>query len=183
MNKSDLYSIALKILGVVSVYRFLNYLIEFIVMLIINHNTIETPVGNMDISFYVSFSVVAILELIIGLTLIIKSETIAKWISIGKFNLELGFPKKRIDLIETGFAIFSVILITYSIAELLSYFVESTYFFDHSKSEYLTEPTIRSIFHLIFKLVAGIFLLANARYFSALIVKLGDSSDAKENEN
>ena len=172
MKKSDLYLVSLKIFGLYLFIRFIINLKDFLFLVIGNTVLNDEPI---NIWFFGGLAFTAVVELGIGYILIFKTESV-----INKISGSSPFATLSVDrtaLLEVAIAILSIVLITYSAAELLSYFVESTYFHDHKESEYLVLDRKKPVFYAAFKLVAGIFLLFNTRHFSNLIIKLGERSD------
>ena len=87
-----------------------------------------SPIGDIVVT--------GIIELVIGYLLIFKTDTIITKITKNE-STTVNISSNKIDLLEVGLAIISVLLLTYSLAELLSYFVESTYYQDHQLYHYI----------------------------------------------
>lgn len=167
MNKTDIFSIAIKIFGLYLTYLFIEYAFTYGYLIYYELENMESG-GSLNLGYLL----ISISFLIMGIISIGKTDIIVRLISKDDKQIELGL--NRYALLETSIAIFALVLITYSSGRLLSYFIESIYFHKHDESEYLNHDRTRYITQISIELVAGIFLLFNTRNFASRIIKINE---------
>ena len=165
MNKSDFFSIAIKIFGLYLIYLSIEHLFYygFLIYSEFENNDVLT-------SFNLSHLILSVSFLISGSLIVIKTDKIVQLVCKEDKKVDIGLEKK--ELLEVGISIFSLVLITYSATKLLSYFIDSTYFHDHRLSEFLNHDKTRIIAQTSVELVAGIFLLFNTKNFASRIINI-----------
>lgn len=118
-----------------------------------------------------------------GLVLISKADMVADKIvpsDTGAINITAG----RTDLIELAIIAISTLAILSSVPEIIIKLVDYAYLNPHdyedgTKSSYWNDANISNVIFSVLKLVAGLFLLLNARYLGRVLSQMGQKEDAR----
>ena len=174
MTKSELLNTAIKIFGLYYFVRFVQHVIEFIFM-IIGSDFYRQPDSSIVLA---GISLTFVVDLAFAYFALFRTELISNKISKSSQEaVELGVTKT--DLLEIALAIVAILTILSSIPDLLTQQVNSIYYHDN-ELEFWTTDAKNQLFKNLFMLVAGFFLLLNARNFSKWIVKNGSQDDVKD---
>lgn len=119
----------------------------------------------------------------VGLLLTFKADIIVEKI-VQSDGESLNINMRRTDLIELTIISIGILSILSAIPEILIRLVDYAYLNRHdyeegSKSNYWDDANISNVLYSVFKLVAGIFLLLNARYLGRVFWRVGEKEDAR----
>ena len=173
MTKQDIYSIVVKILGLYFLTKFIQHFMELGFMIARYKSYGESP--DILIIFGGIF-VTTVISFVLGYFLTFKSESITK--RIFKFDsktIDIGLEKT--DWIEISLVTIGIIAIVFSVPQILSTIVDNIYFHNHRESVFWTLNRKTDTLYGLFKLLAGLFLILNARNFAKKIVRRGENDD------
>ncbi len=120
-----------------------------------------------------------IVNIVGGLLFIYKADWITRKLQVsttGELNIAVG---KR-DLIELAVIMISLLALLTSVPQLLHKLVSYAYVYDREEGRNVgTNSDIALLLFFVFKFVAGLFLLLNARYLANWLTRVGETEDAR----
>ncbi|WP_258105896.1 hypothetical protein [Marinoscillum sp. MHG1-6] len=179
MQKSGVYSLAVKILGLYFFARFVHYLIDFFYMFSANKD-FNYAIQNWEI--YKGIALTTVVYFAIGYLATFKSNLITDRIFRTKDEaVQIALGKS--DYLELSIATIALIAILYSLPQLLSEMVYLIYFKEPEIDNFFVPHHETDFFRPTFQLVIGIFLLLNSRNFAKKIVNRGEIDDKYEKQS
>ena len=178
MQKTEVYSLAVKILGLYFFAKFVHYLIDFFFMFTANGD-FNYAIQNWNI--YQGIALTTAVYFVMGYLATFKTDLITKRI-FKKKDESIQIALNKSDYLELSISIIALIAILYSLPQLLSELVYIIYFKDPEIDNLFVPHHETDFFRPTFQLVIGIFLLLNSRNFAKLIVNRGTQDD-KRDEN
>lgn len=176
MQKTEVYSLAVKILGLYFFARFFHFLIDFFYMFSANGD-FNYSIQNWEI--YKGIALTTAVYFAIGYLATFKSDLITNRIFRTK-NQAIEISLGKSDYLELAIASISLIAILYSLPQLLSELVYLIYFKEPEIDNFFRPHHETDFFRPAFQLVIGIFLLLNSRNFAKKIVKRGEQDDKQD---
>lgn len=177
MNNKDIIRTALTIFGL---YFLILTVINLRDLIFLSSNLVRSYQDSQENYLIIGGQIYhATFNLIIGLILIIKSDWLTEKLKLKKTG-DLGLNLNKADWIELAIIIISGLAILYSIPEFLYKIVNYVYFNDYEtvdKHLFWTGRNKADVFYSVFKLVAGLFFLLNARAISKRLTRLGDKDE------
>jgi hypothetical protein len=175
MNDIDILKTSCKVFG-------LYFLIQTIMNIreLVLYPIVYALDGTENIFAFLGASIYqCVFNLLIGLVLIFKADTITQKLNPGKTGeLKLNFEKA--DWIELSLIIISGLALLNALPEILHKLVYYLYFNDyerHERAQFWTSENKADLFYSIFKFGVALILLLNARNFSLRLKKVGDKDD------
>lgn len=177
MHSNDIIKTSSKVFGLYFIIQTVMNLRDFLYLFVGTFSNDFGTEGNYMI--LASHIYMAVFNLVIGLILIFKAGWIAEKIQVQKAE-KLSLNLEKTDWIELSLIIVSVLAILYSIPEIMYKMVNYIYFNRSDKIEDLyfrSKDNKAEILYSIFKFVAGLILLLNARNIARRLKKIGDKED------
>ena len=177
MTKKDLYTIAIKIFGLYFLTTFIQDSLELVYVILGSLNA-----KNFDVTWVIYGSVIfkTVLDLAVFYIATLRTEIVTNKI----FSDENKIIKSNLlkaDWFELSLAIIGIVLIVYSLPEMLNLIVSRVYYRTNPEDFGMTTG-MAPVFYNAFRLIIGIFLILNARNFGKKIVSRGERDDLIDEE-
>lgn len=122
-----------------------------------------------------------IFNIVAGLILIYKADQIAERLHAPTTN-NINISLTKLDILEITMISIGVIAIISAVPVILQQIVSYAYFNDyepHERRFFWDSNNTATMIFSAFKLVAGFFLILNARYFARRLQRVGEREDAR----
>ena|SRR5688500_1114214 len=181
MNPKVLIHTSCKILGLYLLVLAAMYLRDVIYWILLA--TTEAALGNHNPLVSLLPVYMLLTNAGAGLFLIFKADVVVDRIAPSDAD-NLSIHAGRTDLIELAIVGISIVSILSSLPEIIIKLVDYAYLNPHdhedgTKSSYWNDANISNVIFSVFKFVAGLFLLLNARYLGRVLAQIGQKEDAR----
>lgn len=122
-----------------------------------------------------------ILDVVIGLVLIYKSDVIASKLN-ASLSDSVNLPVTKRDIVEIALIAIGFIAVLNAIPLMFQKLVSYAYFNPYDRPErsnFWTDLDTAAMIYSVFEFVAGLFLVLNARSFARKLQRVSDREDAR----
>lgn len=139
------------------------------------------PMAAEDVSPIFLPLISVILDVVIGLVLIYKSDVIASKLN-ASLNDSINLPVTKRDIVEIALIAIGFIAVLNAIPLMFQKLVSYAYFNPYDRPErsnFWTNLDTAAMIYSVFEFVAGLFLVLNARSFARKLQRVSDREDAR----
>ena len=181
MTKTDIYSIVIKIFGLVFLVKFVSRLIDFI-SFVGNLGNIWNEPDYPFFSMFFAITISILFYFLIGYIALLRTDVIVNRFFTPDSKV-LDLPLVKSDYLEISLAAIGAYIMVYSFPGILTSIADSIFSQKHQESEFWATPRNVDILRVAFEFLSGLFLVLNARNFAKRIVRRGEADDKRDNKN